>query len=105
MEGEDRSVDDLVAKCDSGLLVKRLWYIRYVDEKEMLLTGMTRDGLFKIEGGKVAGPVKNLRFNESPLVFLANAVAMSAPERLGDWAVVPGVMSEGFTFSSKTESV
>ena len=66
---------------------------------------MTRDGLFRIEKGKVAGPVKNLRFNESPLVFLANAVAMSAPERVGDGLVVPGVLSEGFTFSSKTESV
>jgi len=105
MEGEDRSVEDLVAKCGSGLLVKRLWYMNYVDEKEMLVTGMTRDGLFRIEGGAVAGPVKNLRFNESPLVFLANAVAMSSPERVGGWAVVPGVMSEGFTFSSKTESV
>jgi predicted Zn-dependent protease len=105
MEGEDRGVGDLVAQCESGLLVKRLWYIRYVDEKELLLTGMTRDGLFRIEKGKVAGPVKNLRFNESPLVFLANAVATSRPERVGDGLVVPGVMSEGFTFSSKTESV
>jgi predicted Zn-dependent protease len=105
MEGEGRSVEELVAQCESGLLVKRLWYIRYVDMKEMLLTGMTRDGLFRIEKGKVAGPVKNLRFNESPLVFLANAAAMSAPERVGDGLVVPGVMSEGFTFSSKTESV
>ncbi len=105
MEGEDCEIEDLIARCESGLLVKRLWYIRYVDEKELLLTGMTRDGLFRIEKGKVAGPVKNLRFNESPLVFLANAVAMSAPERVGDGLVVPGVLSEGFTFSSKTESV
>lgn len=105
MEGEDRSTAELVAKCESGLLVKRLWYIRYVDEKELLLTGMTRDGVFKIEGGKLAGPVKNLRFNESPLVFLGNAVAMSKPERVANWIVAPSVMSEGFTFSSKTESV
>jgi predicted Zn-dependent protease len=105
MEGEDRSTAELVAKCESGLLVKRLWYVNYVDEKEQLLTGMTRDGVFKIEDGKLAGPVKNLRFNESPLVFLANAVAMSRPERVGNWIVAPSVMSEGFTFSSKTESV
>jgi len=105
MDGEDRSVDDLVAQCERGLLVKRLWYIRFVDVKEMLLTGMTRDGLFEIEKGEVVGPVKNLRFNESPLVFLQNAVSMSRPERVGNGVVVPGVMSESFTLSSKTESI
>jgi predicted Zn-dependent protease len=105
MEGEDNSVEDLVKKCKRGLLVKNLWYIRYVDRRELLLTGMTRDGLFLIEDGKIVSPVKNLRWNESPIVFLNNIVAMSRPERVLQYAMLPGVMSEGFTFSSKTESV
>jgi len=105
MDGQEQSFADLIARCKKGLLVKRLWYIRYVDRKELLLTGMTRDGLFLIENGRIIHPVTNLRFNESPVVFLQNVIAMSRPERVEDWAKVPGVMSEGFTFSSKTESV
>ncbi len=105
MDGEDNTVDDLVKQCKRGLLVKNLWYIRYVDRRELLLTGMTRDGLFLVEDGKIVKPVKNLRWNESPIVFLNNIVAMSKPERVGHYAMLPGIMSEGFTFSSKTESL
>ena len=105
MNGEDNSIDDLVANCKKGLLVKRLWYIRYVDRKKLLLTGMTRDGFFLIESGKIVSPVKNLRFNESPIIFLQNVVGMSRPIRVNQWSKVPGIMSENFTFSSKTESV
>lgn len=105
MEGQDQSISDLIRRCKNGLLVKRLWYIRYVDRRDLLLTGMTRDGLFLIEDGEVVAPVKNLRFNESPIVFLQNVVAMSRPRRIGGWTKVPGIMSEEFTFSSKTESV
>jgi predicted Zn-dependent protease len=105
MNGQDRSLQDLIAQCKKGLLVKRLWYIRYVDRKELLLTGMTRDGLFLIENGRIVHPVTNLRFNESPVVFLQNVIAMSRPERVGDWVKVPGIMSDRFTFSSTTESV
>ncbi len=104
MAGGDGTVDDLVAQCDRGLLVKSLWYIRYVDARQLLLTGMTRDGLFLIENGKVTAPVKNLRFNESPIVFLRNVAALSAAERLGSTRI-PGVISREFTFSSTTESV
>lgn len=104
MDGEDRSPAELIAQVERGLLVKRLWYIRYVDRRELLLTGLTRDGLFRIEGGRVAGPVKNLRFNESPVVFLRNAAAFSRPERVGP-VKVPAVLSEAFTFSSGTESL
>ena len=104
MRGEDRTTDELVSRCQRGLLVRRLWYIRYVDQKELLLTGMTRDGLFLVENGEVVGPVTNLRFNESPIVFLQNVVAMSRPQRVGS-VMMPGIMSAGFTFSSKTESV
>ncbi len=105
MDGQDQSLPDLIAQCKKGLLVKRLWYIRYVDRKELLLTGMTRDGLFLIENGRIVHPVTNLRFNESPVVFLQNVMAMSRPQRVEDWIKVPGIMSADFTFSSITESV
>ena len=105
MHGQDRTPAKLITECKKGLLVKRLWYIRYVDRKELLLTGMTRDGLFLIEDGRLVGPVKNMRFNESPLVFLRNIAAMSRPERVSSRVKVPGVMSHDFTFSSKTKSV
>lgn len=103
--GENNTLQDLISQCKKGLLLKRLWYIRYVDRKEFLLTGMTRDGFFLIEDGKIAHPVKNLRFNESPIVFLKNVVALGKSERVGSWAKVPPMMSENFTFSSKTESL
>ncbi len=105
MNGQDQSVHDLIAQCKKGLLVKRLWYIRYVDRKELLLTGLTRDGLFLIKNGQIVHPVSNLRFNESPVVFLQNVIAMSQPERVQNWIKVPGILSEHFTFSSKTDSV
>ncbi len=103
MDGEEHTFQDLIEMCDSGLLVNRLWYIRYVDQKELLLTGMTRDGTFRIENGKVAGPVKNMRFNESPLVVLNNIRAMSESLRASPYAKVPGLMVDNFTMSSTTE--
>ena len=103
MDGEDRSLEQLISLCERGLLVQRLWYIRHVDRKELLLTGMTRDGLFLIEGGKVGGAVKNFRFNESPLAVLRNVVAMSRPERAASHVKVPGMLVREFTMSSATE--
>lgn len=107
MDGEDRDVEDLVRACRRGLLVKNLWYIRFVDPRSLVLTGMTRDGLFLVEDGEVVGPVRNMRWNESPLTLLRNVVGLSRGERVADWLDmrVPGVMSEGFTFTSATESV
>ncbi len=105
MSGGDRSVDEMVSDCNRGLLVKRLWYIRFVDRKELLLTGLTRDGLFLVEDGEVAGPVQNLRFNESPINFLQNVTALGPARRVGPYAKVPAVTSKDFTFTSTTESV
>jgi predicted Zn-dependent protease len=104
---ETQTVDDLVAGCERGLLVKNLWYIRFVDPKTLTLTGMTRDGVFLVEDGRIVRPVKNLRWNESPLVFLANAEARSSAVRVGGWSDmrVPAIRSAGFTFSSVTDSI
>jgi predicted Zn-dependent protease len=68
------SADDLVASTDRGLLLTCLWYIREVDPQTLLLTGLTRDGVFLVEGGEVVGAVNNFRFNESPVDMLRRVV-------------------------------
>jgi predicted Zn-dependent protease len=68
--GSTASVDDLVAATERGLLLTCLWYIREVDPQTLLLTGLTRDGVFLVEGGEVTGAVNNFRFNESPVAML-----------------------------------
>ncbi len=107
MAGEDQSVEDLVAACPWGLLVKNLWYIRFVDQKTLMLTGMTRDGVFLVENGQIVRPVKNLRWNESPVAWLQNVLALSRPARVAGWMPMhaPAVMSADFTFTSVTDSV
>ena len=62
---------DLVAGVDDGLLLTCMWYIREVDPQTMLLTGLTRDGVYRVEGGEITGAVNNFRFNESPIDLLA----------------------------------
>jgi predicted Zn-dependent protease len=107
IDGDDLDVDDLVAQCDRGLLVKNMWYIRFVDRRSLILTGMTRDGVFLVEDGRVVRPVKNLRWNESPITFLQNVKALSRAERVGGWGYtkLPGILSTDFTFTSTTDSI
>jgi PmbA protein len=76
--GGDKSVDDMVRSTERGILVTRLWYIREVDAYEKILTGMTRDGTFLVENGRVSGGIRNFRFNQSILQMLAN-VEMLGP--------------------------
>lgn len=102
MKGSNQSLEELVAQVDDGLLITRFWYIRYVDPMQLLLTGMTRDGVYRIHGGKVAHAVKNLRFNESPLVLLQNVRLLGVAQRVEDSMFVPAVVADGFTFSSTT---
>lgn len=107
MDGDDKSLDDLTAETHRGLLVTRLWYIRTVDPMKVLLTGMTRDGVFLIENGKVVSAVKNFRFNESVVEMLNKVEAMTRPERAGapewEWAeVVPAMRVSEFHFTDVT---
>jgi predicted Zn-dependent protease len=104
MEGGDRSLDDLVASVERGVLVTRFWYIRFVDPMKLLLTGMTRDGLYWIEDGQVRHGLKNMRFNESPLGCLDRIGALSGLTRAGrSWgAYVPAMRLDGFRFTSGT---
>ena len=78
VDGGSGTTDDLVAGLDNGLLVTCLWYIRMVDPQTLLLTGLTRDGVYLVENGEVTGAVNNFRFNESPVDLLARFTAAGA---------------------------
>ena len=104
MKGSDKSVSDLIAQTERGVLVSRAWYVRYVNPRTLEVTGMTRDGTFWIENGAIAYPIKNLRFNQSLPEMLNNVEALSSVKRFGS-SVVPGVKVGEFNFSSVTDSV
>ncbi len=102
LQGGSHSLQDLIAQVEDGLLITRFWYIRFVDPMQLLLTGMTRDGVYRIQGGRVTHAVKNLRFNESPLVVLQNVRLLGIPQRVEGNMLVPPAVVDGFTFTSTT---
>lgn len=104
MPGDDVSLDDLVKSTKKGILVTRTWYIRMVDPQTVLLTGLTRDGTFFVEDGKIAFPIKNMRFNESPVIMLNNIEALGRSERTGG-NLLPPMKLRDFTFTSLSEAV
>jgi predicted Zn-dependent protease len=104
MDGGKATLDEMIASTKRGVLVSRFWYVRHVDWMAMLLTGMTRDGTFLIEDGRIVGGVRNMRFNDSPARLLG-AVEMLGPQRrCGEWfeMLVPTIKASGFNFTSKT---
>jgi predicted Zn-dependent protease len=103
-EGEEYSLDDLITSTDRGLLVTRFWYIRDVNPQTGELTGLTRDGLFMVEKGKVAYPVMNFRWNESPANVLAN-VEMLGRSVLSGGKIVPAMKVREFNFTSVSDAV
>lgn len=107
MEGNKSSVEEMIRTTERGLLVTRLWYIREVDPFKKILTGMTRDGTFWVEDGKVQHGVKNLRFNQSVIDMLNNVEMMGVPQRTsGEESfemVVPAMKVRDFSFSSLTK--
>jgi predicted Zn-dependent protease len=113
MMGGTSSVADMIKSTERGILVTRFWYIRSVDPRTILNTGLTRDGTFLIENGKIARPVKNFRFNESPIFFLNNlemlgpAMRINASEALGAGGstIMPAMKVREFTFSSLSDAV
>jgi predicted Zn-dependent protease len=102
-----KTVEQMISSTERGVLVTRLWYIREVDPYEKILTGMTRDGTFLVEDGKVRGGVKNFRFNESLIHMLSNVEAMSIPVRAsGEESfdmVVPAMKVKEFNFTEVTK--
>jgi predicted Zn-dependent protease len=110
MEGGTQSLEDMIKGTAKGILVTRLWYIREVDPQSLLLTGLTRDGTFYIENGKIKHPIKNFRFNESPVIMLNNLEALGKPERVvsGESYInylIPPMKIRDFTFSSLSDAV
>ncbi|GAB2669112.1 TldD/PmbA family protein [Arenimonas aestuarii] len=110
MAGGDKSTADLVKGTQKGILVTRTWYIRMVDPQTVLLTGLTRDGTFYIENGEIKHPVKNFRFNESPVIMLNNIEELGKPVRIsGDESpftmMIPPMKLRDFTFTSLSDAV
>jgi predicted Zn-dependent protease len=110
MKGGTGSLQDLIAGTKKGILVTRLWYIRFVDPQSLLLTGLTRDGTFLIENGKVRSAVKNFRWNDSPIAVFSKIEAMSREVRARgaegeDMAVVCPAIRTQMTFSSLSDAV
>ncbi|NVJ58986.1 MAG: TldD/PmbA family protein [Gammaproteobacteria bacterium] len=104
MEGGDESIEEMIKNTRRGILVTRLWYIRQLDPQSLLYTGLTRDGTFFIENGKIKYPIKNFRFNESPIVMLNNIEALGKPFRING-CMVPPMKIRDFTFSSLSDAV
>ncbi len=110
MEGGTATTEDLIKSTERGILVSRLWYIRMVDPQTLLLTGLTRDGTFYIENGQIKYPVKNFRFNESPVIMLNNVEALGKPERSISVEtyrsyLIPPMKIRDFTFTSLSDAV
>ncbi|MBZ5596846.1 MAG: TldD/PmbA family protein [Acidobacteriia bacterium] len=104
---EPRTIEQMMASTERGVLVTRLWYIREVDPYEKILTGMTRDGTFYVEDGKICGGVRNFRFNESLLHMLSNVEEMGLPVRAsGEESfdmVAPAMKVREFNFTEVTK--
>jgi len=105
--GGNASLDEMIRSTDRGLLVTRLWYIREVDPYEKVMTGMTRDGLYRVEKGKVTSAVRNFRFNQSLIEMLRNVEMLGPAVRAtGEEAfemVVPAMKVRDFHFSEVTK--
>ncbi|MEX2109577.1 MAG: TldD/PmbA family protein [Gemmatimonadaceae bacterium] len=110
MTGGTTSMDDMIKSTPRGILVTRLWYLRQVDPRTILYTGLTRDGTFLIENGKISKAIKNFRFNESPLFMLNNLEALSPAVRIGGTesgfpTVMPAIKAKDFNFTSLSDAV
>jgi predicted Zn-dependent protease len=105
LEGGTESLDQLIAGTQRGVLVTHCWYIRAVDQRTLVYTGLTRDGTFLIENGKIARPVKNFRFNDSPLFMLNNLEAIGRPVRTASGDAMPPIRVRDFHFTSLSDAV
>jgi predicted Zn-dependent protease len=104
----DKTKDDLIASTDYGILISRFHYPNVVNPMETVITGMTRDGTFLIEGGKITKGLKNFRFTQNILTALANNEGLTREQRFssaffGGGAVVPVAKVKDFNFSGKTD--
>lgn len=108
MDGGNASLEDMIKDTKKGVLVTRFWYIRSVDPQTLLYTGLTRDGTFYIENGVIKHPIKNFRFNESPVIMLNNLETLGKQARLAGSSVsslIPAMKIRDFTFTSLSDAV
>jgi len=110
MDGGTASIEDMIKDTKKGVLVTRFWYIRAVDPQTLLFTGLTRDSTFYIENGKIKHPIKNFRFNESPVIMLNNLETLGKQMRVpagfgGGSMLIPAMKIRDFTFTSLSDAV
>jgi predicted Zn-dependent protease len=107
LSGGEASTEDLIRGVEKGVLITRFWYIRSLDPQTILMTGLTRDGVFRIERGEIAGPVNNFRFNESPVTMLKNAEAIGREmvRVPGGRTRVPALRTREFNLASISDAV
>ena len=103
--GGTKTTEQLIAETKRGILVTHFFYIRFLDQRTVLLTGLTRDGTFLIEDGKIKTPVKNFRWNESPLFMISKIDEIGRAERVSAGTVVPSLRVRDFNFSSLSDAV
>jgi predicted Zn-dependent protease len=113
MLGGTATLEEMIASTQRAILCTRFWYIRGVDQRTILFTGLTRDGTFLIENGKVTRPIKNMRWNESPIFVLNNLEMLGRPERVsssesgsaGAPVIMPPIKARDFNFTSASDAV
>ena len=111
MAGGSSAIEEMIREVKRGVLVTRLWYVNFVDPRTLLLTGLTRDGNFLVENGRITRPVRNFRFNESLASVLGNIAAIGPTERshsgvFGDSVIsTPPLLAKEFMFSSKAAGI
>jgi len=109
LDGQDNTLEDLIQSTDRGLLITRFWYIRFLQPQTLQLTGLTRDGVFLVEKGKVTDPVTNYRWNESPVRVLQNTKKLTQPLRSQGAetgaSIVPAILVTDFNLASVSDAV
>lgn len=104
MLGGDSSMDAMIRSTERGILVTRFWYLRPIDPRTLMYTGLTRDGTFLVEDGRISRSIKNLRFNDSPLIML-NKVDAVGPTVRTTGGVFPSIKARDFSFTSLSDAV
>jgi predicted Zn-dependent protease len=106
-QGSPTAISDMIKGSKKALLIGRFWYIRTTDARSASVTGLTRDGVWMIEDGKIAYPVTNFRFNQSLMQMIAkgNVEAVGTPERIGSSSLIPALKIKAFNFTSVSQAV
>ena len=105
LAGGSRTTEELIAGCERGILVTHFFYIRALDRRTVLQTGLTRDGTFLIEKGKITRTLKNFRWNESPLLLLNRLEDIGRPEPTAAGRMMPALRVRDFNFTSLSDAV